>query len=389
VHDSEDLRVVYEVVDLRARFDAGRERQRQQAQEDALRRYQRALERLAQGVGDTARLGGEERRAWVALGRTMAPQRYRDARERLRVQVGQRDRFAAGLAVWDQYRDRFQQILRGYDVPDSLAVLPFVESSFNNRARSTAGAVGLWQITKPAGKHLLRMGRRADERQDPVKATQAAAQILKANHRLLGSWPLAITAYNHGPAGVARGTREVGSTDIAELVARYRGPAFGFASRNFYVEFLAALAVVGQRDVFFAEAAGSADARVVAWTPLEASAAPAAPSHVAAVQADSLVDTLASLRQQVLVFTTVDTTRLGAGHLATLRRAFRIGPDRPVRWFRWGPSLAPPGEASHGAFWYTVWYDQAESEVSETLVVAASGEVLQRVQWPGASGVPR
>src|SRR4029078_6792191 len=81
--------------------------------------------------------------------------------------------------------------------------------------------------------------------------TRGAALHLRENYESLGSWPLAITAYNHGRAGVARAVSETGSTDIGTIVKRYRGPLFGFASRNFYAEFVAAVTVEGEYEQYF------------------------------------------------------------------------------------------------------------------------------------------
>jgi membrane-bound lytic murein transglycosylase D len=64
---------------------------------------------------------------------------------------------------------------------------------------------------------------------------------------MLGSWPLAVMGYNHGPGGIARAVRQLGTTDVQEIVLRYDGPRFKFASRNFYPEFLAALDVETNR----------------------------------------------------------------------------------------------------------------------------------------------
>ncbi|MEW6752817.1 MAG: transglycosylase SLT domain-containing protein [Candidatus Latescibacterota bacterium] len=247
VHDAEHLGVIYGVESLSR--GPGR-----RASEQAIRdRYARALARLAQGPVDTLALGPEERRVWLAHGRSLDPECYRRAADRLRLQVGQRSRMVRGLGTWRRHRGEMERIFRQHGLPDSLVFLPFVESGFNAQARSTAGAVGLWQITRPAARRLLRMDRRVDERRDPLRATGAAATILGHNHRTLGSWPLAITAYNHGLGGVARGVRTVSSTNIADLVHRYRGKAFGFASRNFYAEFLAILEVMGQYPVYYGE----------------------------------------------------------------------------------------------------------------------------------------
>jgi membrane-bound lytic murein transglycosylase D len=82
-----------------------------------------------------------------------------------------------------------------------------------------------------------------DERLDPLVATRAAAKFLRENYEMLGTWPLAVMAYNHGPGGIARAVRTLGTRDHSEIILRYDGPRFKFASRNFYPEFLAALDV--------------------------------------------------------------------------------------------------------------------------------------------------
>jgi len=248
IHDNEDLRIVYGVEKL---SPGGTNRQRQQAQEAILGRYRRAMERLAEGRADTARLSEEEQRVWLCLGRSTDPQRYRRAGETLRLQVGQRDRFEQGLEVWDRHGEEIRRILRAHGVPDSLAVLPFIESGYNPRAHSRVGASGLWQIMKGTGRPFLQINRRVDERRDPFKATAAAAQILRRNYRALGNWPLAITAYNHGREGMLRAIAEVGSRDLMEIIRRYQGRAFGFASKSFYAEFLAALEVARRSDELF------------------------------------------------------------------------------------------------------------------------------------------
>jgi membrane-bound lytic murein transglycosylase D len=251
VHDSENLAVIYGVEGLGSRADSGRDRERKRAQKAILARYQRALERFANGQADTSRLFGDDLRVWTALGRTTDRLRYRRALETLRLQVGQRDRFERGLVASEPYLEEIRGILRSHGVSDSLAVLPFIESAFNVRAYSKAGAAGLWQITRPAGRRFLKINRRVDERRDPLKSTGAAARILKENHAFLGTWPLAITAYNHGPGGVARAVKTLGTRDIATIIQRYRGRRFGFASRNFYPEFLAALDVIHNRQKYY------------------------------------------------------------------------------------------------------------------------------------------
>lgn len=144
-----------------------------------------------------------------------------------------------------------QQIFQEEGLPIELTYLPLIESSFEVRARSSAGAVGIWQLMRSTGKRFLRVGRTVDERQDPLESTRAAARLLKENYELFGNWPLAITAYNHGRVGILRAVKEIGASDLLEIIRLYESPSFGFASKSFYAEFLAALDVAKRSEEFF------------------------------------------------------------------------------------------------------------------------------------------
>jgi membrane-bound lytic murein transglycosylase D len=163
---------------------------------------------------------------------------YRAAGQRVRSQLGQSDRFKAGLIRSGAYLEEMRVILRSYGVPEDLAYLPHVESSFNPDAYSKFGAAGMWQFTRSTGRRFMTVDYVMDERRDPIRATHAAAQLLAENYARLGSWPLAITAYNHGAAGMARAQQKHG--DYPAVYMHYRSRTFKFASRNFYAEFLAA-----------------------------------------------------------------------------------------------------------------------------------------------------
>jgi LysM repeat protein len=127
--------------------------------------------------------------------------------------------------------------------------LPLVESSYEN-ATSKAAAVGVWQFTRATGRQYLRISGRVDERREPMKAAQAAARLLRDNYKALGSWPLALTAYNHGRGGMMRAKAAHGS-DLPTIISDYRGPVFGYASMNFYTEFLAAVDVYTNYQQYF------------------------------------------------------------------------------------------------------------------------------------------
>jgi membrane-bound lytic murein transglycosylase D len=97
------------------------------------------------------------------------------------------------------------------------------------------------------------MNKAVDERYDPFKSAVSAAELLKANYEMFQTWPLAITAYNHGNVGMLRAVRELGTSDFGKIVTKYRGPAFGFYSRNYYAEFLAVAQIMREAEKHFGD----------------------------------------------------------------------------------------------------------------------------------------
>lgn len=245
IHDQHNLSVIYETL----HFDADssiRERERKvEAERD---RFHDMLLRLGRGVPPA---NDEERHVRALWGDDASPARLAGAADDLRFQLGQADRFRAGLIRASEWESHIAQVLSRLGLPPELAALPHVESSFDPTAYSKVGAAGLWQFMRSTGRRFLRINSTVDERLDPFRETEAAAQLLSYNYRLLGSWPLAITAYNHGAEGVRRARDELGTDDIARIVHGYHSPSFGFASRNFYVSFLAALAVSQDAEHYF------------------------------------------------------------------------------------------------------------------------------------------
>ena len=246
VHDDWNLGLVYEVL----RFDpASSPAQRERLVAEAKARYAGLLRRFA--AGQTDDLTPHERRILHAFGDHATPQDFRDAIDRIRFQLGQADRFREGLiraAVWEK---QIARTLTQHGVPAEIAALPHVESSFNLAAYSKVGAAGLWQFMPSTARRYMRVDSVVDQRLDPYTATEAAANLMLYNYRLVGTWPLAVTAYNHGPGGLRTAQDELGSSDIAVIVKRYQGRTFGFASRNFYVAFLAALEVDRNAEKYF------------------------------------------------------------------------------------------------------------------------------------------
>jgi membrane-bound lytic murein transglycosylase D len=112
----------------------------------------------------------------------------------------------------------FEYYLRKYDMPDALKYLSIVESGLNYKARSKAGAVGLWQFMPGTGRDF-RLGQSVhlDQRQNPWLATEAACKFLKSLYGTFQDWELALAAYNCGPGNVMKAMRRSGKRGFWEI----------------------------------------------------------------------------------------------------------------------------------------------------------------------------
>ncbi len=245
IHDPYELSVIYEALKFP---DEMPPRQRLKYIDAAKARYSHMLERIASGASD---LTEEEQRVQALWPKGTRRARFEQASEEVRFQLGQSDRFREGILRSGAYRDHIADTFAKTGLPRELASLPHVESSFNTYAYSKVGAAGMWQFMRATGRRFLRIDNVVDERLDPYRATEAAARFLEQNYIVLRSWPLALTAYNHGTAGMRRAQEQLGTSDITTIVRKYDSRSFGFASRNFYVAFLAALEVDSDPDKFF------------------------------------------------------------------------------------------------------------------------------------------
>jgi membrane-bound lytic murein transglycosylase D len=246
IHDNLRMNIVYETV----RFPAGiSQAQRRRQLDGELNKYRQILRKL--GGGARSGLSAEERRVLALFPDNVSNAELSSAADRVRFQLGQSDRFRAGLIRAGAWKPYIYQVLADRGLPRELSVLPHVESSFDPTAYSHAGAAGLWQFIRSTGLRYMRIDHVVDERRDPYLSTDAAARLMADNFAVLGSWPVALTAYNHGAGGMRNAVNRLGTTDIGVIVREYNGRAFGFASRNFYAAFLAALEVDTHPEKYF------------------------------------------------------------------------------------------------------------------------------------------
>lgn len=246
LHDNRFLGVVYEQVALPEKVSR---RQRQRIADQRRKHFRNILQTLAGGKRDN--LSAEEMRVLNLWPADVTDKELGAAAGRIRLQLGLSDRFREGLQRAGRWRDHVNAEFMRYGVPTELAALPHVESSYNPEARSHVGASGIWQFTRSTGRRFMQIDHVLDERNDPFLATTAAAKLLSYNYSIAGNWPMAITAYNSGLAGARRAMRQFGDNAYADILRKYNGRTFGFASRNFYVAFLAAKEVDQNQEKYF------------------------------------------------------------------------------------------------------------------------------------------
>ncbi len=247
LHDSKNLAVIYEVIDL---YDPARHlnsvRRNRRLIKETKNKYRHILLSLAQGRDTKSKIG---RRILNLFGGSPKPAELRKAAQNIRFQLCLKNRFRQGIINSGQYLQTIKQIFRRQHLPTDLAYLPHVESSYNYKAYSKFGAAGIWQFIRATGRRYLTISYTVDERRDPLKSSRAAALFLKSNYQKLNNWPLAITAYNHGARSMQRAQNEYGG--YVAIINSYQNRRFGFASRNFYPEFLAAREIAKHYKKYF------------------------------------------------------------------------------------------------------------------------------------------
>jgi membrane-bound lytic murein transglycosylase D len=172
--------------------------------------------------------------------------------ENLRTQTGQRDIIENGIERYAPLEEYLRSLVKKFDHPTELLAIPFLESSFNEEAHSKAGARGVWQFMPLIASFFMpKRGTLLDYRVNPLIASVAAQHLLEENYRILKRWDLAVTAYNSGTKHLLRARREVEAKTLDDVLQNYQHPHLGFASKNFYAEYLALVHTLAYRNEIF------------------------------------------------------------------------------------------------------------------------------------------
>ncbi|QXP87526.1 lytic transglycosylase domain-containing protein [Methylococcus capsulatus] len=277
LHDDRYLGLIYEVVDLPGEAGGGFTPSQKARVQERFDYWKYRLRNLEDKLASRAPLDAADQQ----LARRIDEQAdlrtaIRGAAERLRYQRGLRERFKRGLEISGRYDEHFRRIFRNAGLPEELALLPHVESSFQANARSSAGAVGIWQFTAGAAKTFMNGQDSVAARLDPIASAHGAARYLSHAYGKLGSWPLAVTSYNHGIGGMQK-AKNVYGHNFERIVQDYDHPLFGFASRNYYAEFLAAVEIAADPERFFPEGVNYEDPLDEAPSPFTVAGKPSVP----------------------------------------------------------------------------------------------------------------
>jgi membrane-bound lytic murein transglycosylase D len=171
-----------------------------------------------------------------------------------RSQTGQKDLIFRGVLNALPFFDYLYYFFDLFSMPRELLAIPFLESSFNLQATSKVGASGIWQFMPSTANSILPMkANLVDGRLGPILPTLGAIHLLRENFQILKRWDLAVTAYNSGTKHLQLAKKKLNDPHISleQIFRRYKNPHLGFASQNFYAEFLALVHVLSYKDVIY------------------------------------------------------------------------------------------------------------------------------------------
>ena len=269
IHDRRNPEIIYGYMDFRPLFrnmnsPVAAEIKAKKFEKIILKELKTRLDDAA-GIKKISRLDTQERLALESfLSRSGALNRssYLRLVRNIRTQTGQSDVFLMALRRSKHLLPHIESVFKQQGLPVALARIPFVESSFNTKALSKIGAVGIWQFTPETAKELIH-AEASNLWSDPLRQTKSAAKLLRVYRSVLPDWGTAITSYNSGVGRVRRLIKKYHLKDITDLIELTKNDALGFAGINFFSEFLAANFVEAYKEELFGSLLNGTDSMLV------------------------------------------------------------------------------------------------------------------------------
>jgi membrane-bound lytic murein transglycosylase D len=250
-YDQENPKVVYDIQDLpkiKGEISSPKYRADVEKRRDDIKKV---LADMAAGVKATA----SNQALYERIQKTLRQNKLSASKElveRVKYQNGLKSQFGLGIQLSGKYIGEMQAILRAHGLPPDLVAIAFVESLFYISSESSKGAMGAWGLMPETAKlNGIFVNSFVMESACPVTATEAAASYLKKAYAELKNWPLAIMSYNYGLPGTIRAVNNLGTNNIEEIIAKHDSPIFGYASKNYYAEVVAARNVLARQQKLF------------------------------------------------------------------------------------------------------------------------------------------
>jgi membrane-bound lytic murein transglycosylase D len=185
---------------------------------------------------------------------------FNKLKDNIRTQTGQRNFIKDGIIRSLPYKTFLNKYFAEHKLPPELLAVPFLESSFNPKAESRVGAMGTWQFMPLIASYYVpkkSLSPQYDYRSNVGVISVAAAYLMKENFQLMKSWDMAVTAYNSGTKHLLKTKRELASTkkdvNLEAVIKHSDSQHFGFASKNFYSEFLALVHALAYEEELFSD----------------------------------------------------------------------------------------------------------------------------------------
>ncbi len=265
IHDKNNLSIIYKVLDFSALKQKGLHSNTLYVLQQKLSRERQndirlALDLLAKDPFNMDAGSREIFRAVKNSGALIPTEKasrmlfFKKLRDHLRVQTGQRDFIEAGLKRSLPYQTFLKNYFEKRGLPKELTSIPFLESSFNPKAHSRVSALGVWQFMPLISSYYLPTRTTLmDYRSNVGLASIAAANLLFENHKIMKKWDLTVTSYNSGTKHLLNSRRKLASLNVnlEDIIKNSQSESFGFASKNFFAEFLALAHVLAYEDELF------------------------------------------------------------------------------------------------------------------------------------------